>query len=104
MTRHVDIRERAKLDLQEQAEYFRQDSPETAVRFLEAAEQSMDTLLSMPELGSLQEYSPARWRGLRSWPIRGFENYLIFYFSRDTGIEVVRVLHGARDIPAILRK
>lgn len=35
---------------------------------------------------------------LRSFP---FGNYLLFYRRSDHGIEVVRVLHGARDIPAL---
>jgi toxin ParE1/3/4 len=35
--------------------------------------------------------------GLRRWPVREFENVLIFYLPRDDGISVVRVLHGARD-------
>ena len=35
--------------------------------------------------------------------LRGFPvgNYIIFYYSVDAGIEVVRVLHGARDIPEL---
>jgi len=33
--------------------------------------------------------------GLRSFPIG---KYVIFYVPRSRGIEVVRVLHGARDL------
>ena len=32
----------------------------------------------------------------------GFENYLIFYRPDQEGIEVVRFVHGARDIPSLL--
>ncbi len=35
---------------------------------------------------------------MRRWRIRGFENFSIFYFPIEDGIEVVRVLHGAREI------
>lgn len=35
---------------------------------------------------------------LRSFPVG---NYLIFYRPINQGIEVLRVLHGARDIPSI---
>ncbi len=38
------------------------------------------------------------------WPIRGFENYLVFYRPIEEGIEVTRVLHGARDIRGILEE
>jgi toxin ParE1/3/4 len=39
---------------------------------------------------------------LRRLPINDFEKYLIFYRVRPKRIEVVRVLHGARDIDSIL--
>ncbi|MBI4604738.1 MAG: type II toxin-antitoxin system RelE/ParE family toxin [Planctomycetes bacterium] len=34
--------------------------------------------------------------------MRGFEQHLVFYRPVEDGIEVVRVLHGARDLRAIL--
>ena len=36
--------------------------------------------------------------GLRSLPLG---NYIIFYRPIDDGIEVVRILHGARDLPPL---
>ncbi len=39
-----------------------------------------------------------RLNGLRRFPVRGFEKYLVFYLPREAGIDVIRVLHGARDI------
>ena len=41
--------------------------------------------------------------GLRSWVVRGFP-YLVFYAERAADINVWRILHGARDIPAWLRE
>jgi len=40
--------------------------------------------------------------GLRCFRIRGFENHFVFYRPHESGIEVVRVLHGARDLESIL--
>ena len=37
--------------------------------------------------------------GLRFWPLTRFP-YLVFYFERDDCVDVWRVLHGQRDIPA----
>jgi toxin ParE1/3/4 len=37
-------------------------------------------------------------QGLRSFP---FGRYVIFYMPSDDGIDVVRVLHSARDIDAV---
>jgi hypothetical protein len=38
---------------------------------------------------------------LRRAPVKGFMNYLLFYIPRSGGIDVVRVLHAARDIESI---
>ena len=35
--------------------------------------------------------------GMRKWPIKDFDNHLIFYLPHPDGISVVRVLHAARD-------
>lgn len=38
------------------------------------------------------------------WQVRGFENYVIFYRPIEHGIEIVRVLHAARDIAAVFEE
>ena len=45
-----------------------------------------------------------RLAGLRRFPVSGFGNYLIFYRQIDGGIEVLAVVHGARDIPSLLKR
>jgi toxin ParE1/3/4 len=42
--------------------------------------------------------------GLRKWSVEEFETYLIFYLSFDDYIEIVRIVHAARDIEAILEQ
>lgn len=42
--------------------------------------------------------------GIRQWRLPGFENYLIFYRPLDDGVEILRVLHGARDIQRIFEE
>jgi toxin ParE1/3/4 len=39
--------------------------------------------------------------GIRCWPLRPWPQ-LVFYVEREQAVEVFRVLHGARDIPASL--
>jgi toxin ParE1/3/4 len=39
--------------------------------------------------------------GLRSFV---FKNYFIFYITRDGGIDILRILHGARDIERIFER
>jgi toxin ParE1/3/4 len=39
---------------------------------------------------------------LQKWVVRGFEKHLIFYLEGDEYIEIVRLIHAARDISQIL--
>ena len=41
--------------------------------------------------------------GLQTWLLRRFP-YLIFYIEQEDHIDVWRVLHGHRDIPALMGK
>ena len=41
--------------------------------------------------------------GMRSWVVTGFP-YLVSYVEREADIDVWRVLHAARDIPAWLQE
>jgi toxin ParE1/3/4 len=93
---------RALADLREQRDYIAQDSVTAAERFLSAAEEAFERLAEMPGTGVVRAVRNPRLGRIRQWPISGFERYLIFYRETAAGIEVVRVLHGARDIRRIL--
>jgi toxin ParE1/3/4 len=41
-------------------------------------------------------------RRVRRWPVKGFENWLIFYIPKRNGVEIVHIIHGARDIQGLL--
>jgi plasmid stabilization system protein ParE len=72
-----------------------------AVRFHDALTSDITGLLELPEKGHLAGLRGRRLRSLRRWPVSGFELISIFYRPTDHGIEVARVLHGARDIARI---
>jgi toxin ParE1/3/4 len=36
--------------------------------------------------------------GMRRWPVKGFEKILLFYFPLPDGLDLVRVVHGSRDL------
>lgn len=91
----------ARRDLIELADYIARDSLDTAERFLNAAEAAFHLLAGMPEMGALCEFRDPEAVGVRMWSIRGFENYVVFYRPLQDGVDVVRVIHGARDIQAI---
>jgi len=77
-------------------------SPRSARQFLLAVEKLTGRLIAIPEMGPLYEIDHSELAGLRVFPIPRFKKYLLFYRIQDEEIEVVRVIHGARDIPAVL--
>ena len=84
---------RAEGDLFEIWHYIAEDSLRSADRLLDKIAQTCMTLAENPSAGrSRDELADA----LRSLPVG---NYVIFYRPIKDGIVVIRVLHGARDLP-----
>ena len=104
MSQRIIIRPRADRDLDEHAEFIARDNLEAAGRFYDAAAEAFDRLAVLPEMGSPRTFRNPALAGLRMWRIPNFERYLIFYRPIQDGIEVIRVLHAARDIGAILEQ
>jgi toxin ParE1/3/4 len=73
------------------------DNPNQADRYLDFLEEKLKLLATIPGMGRLHnDLGP----GLRVFPV---DDYLIFYRQSVEGIDVVRVLHGARDIESLFR-
>lgn len=70
---------------------------EVAGRFHAAIEDACKRLADSPELGGRIASDSEAVAGMRMWPVPGFRSYLIFYRPLSAGVEVVRILHGARD-------
>ena len=89
----------ARQDLVEAFYYFAsRGSLATARRFLAQAEVTFQQLARMPGIGTRYEPDEPLYAELRCFPVARFRKYLIFYRPIPGGIEVLRVLHGARDI------
>ena len=101
MKRRVALRHAAREDLIESYLFIGCDSPDAAERFLQAAEESCDALADMPEIGHRWESEDQRLQDVRVWHVKGFENWLIFYRVTEHDVDILRVIHGARDIAAI---
>jgi toxin ParE1/3/4 len=98
MSLRVVVRRRADIDTDRIADYIAIDSIDAGRRFLLAVRDEFKFLAKNPKVGRIRAPARPSLRGLRSWSIRGFENYLIFYIPTRSRVEIVRVLHGARDI------
>jgi toxin ParE1/3/4 len=94
----------ARIDLAGCYAYIGERNPDAADRFLQAAEATLAALARMPGTGAPYEVTSPRLQGLRCAQVKRFRNYLIFYRPIDGGIDVIRVLHAARNIKAILEE
>ncbi len=76
-------------------------APDAARRFLDAVETVLHAIAANPEAG--HRYLNAKraeedWRYLR---LPGFKKYFAFYRISELEIEVVRIVHGSRDLDHI---
>jgi toxin ParE1/3/4 len=92
-------------DLIEHSTNIAKDKIEPAIRFLDVAEDCFARLGSMPGMGTLVKSKKPHLKGIRSYPMpSGFRNYVIFYRPIENGIEVLTILHGARDLQRALER
>lgn len=97
------IRPAAKQDILRQFLYWLdQDAPETAARFLEEVDQAVLNLSYQPGIGSPKQLKNPRLEGLRRWPVKGFEFIGIYYLQMKETVQILRVLHGKREVRRIL--
>jgi toxin ParE1/3/4 len=72
---------------------------EAGLRFYEACDRAFLLLASQPGIGVAKDFGNPIFAGMRMWRLKGFEEYLIFYRPIQSGIEVMRVVNGSRDLP-----
>lgn len=84
------------------ARYLGEDSAAAALGFIETVEQAYAHIARHPAAGSVRYAHEPNLPGLRFWPLKR-SPYLLFYIANDTHIDVWRMLHGKRDIPAWLQ-
>jgi toxin ParE1/3/4 len=80
----------AEDDYREIWHYIALDNPDAADRLLRTIDRKLRLYALHPQMGTSRGRLG---RGLRSFPVG---NYLVFYRIAPDGIELVRVLHGAR--------
>ena len=91
----ISIRKKAEEDLLNIWKYIACDDSQQADHFLDLIYQKLENLSHTPMMGRAR---PELHSSMRSFPIG---RYIVFYAITNTGIDVVRMLHGSLDIESI---
>jgi len=97
-------REQANRDVDEALEdYLKEASAKVALGFIDALEKAYSHISPHPASGSTRYSVELNLPGLRSWPVRRVP-HIVFYVEATDHVDVWRVLHGTRDIPAWMQE
>lgn len=88
----------AELDLAEMWHFIAIDNDKAADRLIDSIRDTLRRLADHPGMGTMR---PELGSVIRSYPVG---NYLLFYQRIEGGIELVRVIHGARNTRGLLRR
>jgi plasmid stabilization system protein ParE len=78
--------------------------PLMARRFLDRLEEAWRLLRRFPEIGRLRRFRDPRLAAVRSWQLRRFKNCLVFYRVNTGAVEIVGIIHAARDLARALKE
>lgn len=97
-------RGQALRDVEDAVLYYLSEGAESvALGFVDALEKAYAHIGRHPATGSPRFAHELDLPGLRSWPLQRYP-YRVFYVEHPDRIDVWRVLHGQRDIPAWMQE
>jgi len=89
------LSDEAVRDLEELCDYLAQNLPQAASRIFDSIRQRCKLLSQFPNMGKSYDRLTPNLRG------SGIEDYIIFYYPRQDGINVVRIVSGYRDLETL---
>lgn len=101
MSFEITKKPQAERDIEECFVFIAENDLDVGVTFLVAVEESIEMIGKNPFVGSLREFKDSKLKNVRMFLVKGFHKYQIFYKLEVETIEIIRVLHGARDLPDI---
>jgi toxin ParE1/3/4 len=75
-----------------------------ALRFLLAAHRTFSLLADNPNIGWPSRSKYPALKTVRVFRVAGFEKMLILYRPLAGGVDIVRAVHGSRNLQALLRR
>lgn len=97
--KQVTVRPAALVELEDAANYYEGERSGLGQRLIDDFYNALVRIQEAPDLGS-NRYNHLL-ENVRMHVLRGFP-YLIFYFADSRQVEIIRFLHGHRDVSAIL--
>ena len=95
---HYLARPQVDEDLIRAAEWIKQDNPDAADRFLEAAFHSFEFLERCPKGGPKCRFRQPRLKDVRFWVLPPpFNKWIVFYSMESEAVCILRVLYGAQN-------
>ena len=95
-------RAKARADVELAVDFYANEAgADVALGFIDALEQAYRFIGEMPAAGSPRWAHELNLPGLRTIGLKGFP-WLLFYREGETHVDVWRVLHAKRDMPAWL--
>jgi toxin ParE1/3/4 len=79
--------------------FSRESSPDVGLRFEENTYKLIELLLAQPNIGRLRR--ELRPEGIRSFRVRGFERYLLFYQVRGDDLVLLRLRYGGMNLQTL---
>ena len=102
--RAVVLRALARRDVDEAIDHYLSEAgEEAALGFIDDLERVFSHVAHRPAAGSSRYAHELDLPGLKSWSLKRYP-YLVFYTEREDSVDVWRVLHGKRDVPARMRE
>jgi toxin ParE1/3/4 len=93
MKKRIHFSEFSKTDLKQIYRYIANDSPVRGRKLVvEITQYCEQTIAEYPQIGRVRSEIHPNLRSLV------FKRYVIFYREADAAIEIVRILHGSRDV------
>ncbi len=89
--------EQAELDLIDILVFLGRFGQRVADRFSDALDRACQLRAQFPQMGdACEELGP----GVRRFPV---DSYVVYYRPTDGGIEVLRVMHGSRNVTSLFQ-
>ncbi|WP_395742778.1 type II toxin-antitoxin system RelE/ParE family toxin [Prosthecobacter sp.] len=88
-------------DLDEVTNHISQHNPDAAANVRTAILETAQYLEAHAGIGIRPRFSAPRFAGIRFIPANDYPNYLLFYREGMDDVEILRVLHGAQNLPPL---